>query len=253
MKIATWNVNGIRARNNEFVTWVATEKPDIICLQEIKASPAQVAESVAELTDLPAYANYWHGNDKGYSGVSLHVRRESFTGRSPSFSHPAFDTETRFVEVRLGDLRVASVYVPNGGKDYPAKIRFLESMASYVSESHRQSPRLILCGDLNVAHQDIDVHPSERKNGAIGQRGEERRLLGKVMTDGGLVDVLRAQNPESAELFTWWPYWRDARKRNVGWRIDYVLATASLRCLETRVAVDVGTSDHAPVIAVFEA
>jgi exodeoxyribonuclease-3 len=251
MKIATWNVNGIRARRDQFIPWITSERPDIVCLQEIKASPAQIAETVAELTDLPAYLNYWHGTEKGYSGVSLHVRRDAFAGKPPVFSHPSFDVETRIVEARIGDLRVASIYVPNGGKDYPAKLDFLRSLASYVRESHTEGANLVLCGDLNVAREDKDVHPSQRKLDAIGQRRDERELFEAVLSGGGLVDVARALNPEQDRMFTWWPYWREARKRNIGWRIDYVLASATLRCLETRISIDVGTSDHAPLIALF--
>ncbi len=251
MKIATWNVNGIRARREQFVAWVTSEKPDIVCLQEIKASPAQVSETIAEQTDLPAYASYWHGNDKGYSGVSLHIRREAFAGLSPGFSHPAFDHETRIVEMKLGELRVASVYVPNGGKDYPAKVQFLKDLAAFAQECRAGGARLILCGDLNVARADVDVHPSERKPGAIGQRLDERELFESMLARGELVDVFRSMNPSNDRLFTWWPYWREARKRNIGWRIDYVLASPALRCLETRVSPEVGTSDHAPLVAVF--
>jgi exodeoxyribonuclease-3 len=252
MKIATWNVNGIRARKTQFIDWIAAERPDIVCLQEIKASPPQVAEAIGELTDLPAYASYWHGNDKGYSGVSLHVRRDTFAGSSPVFSHPPFDHETRVVEVRLGELRVASIYVPNGGKDYPAKLAFLRALGAYVSESPNKGSKLVLCGNMNVARDDRDVHPSERKPGAIGQRDDERELFEAILTGGSLLDVARAMNPENDRMFTWWPYWREARKRNIGWRIDYVLASPTLRCLETRISVDVGTSDHAPLVALFE-
>jgi exodeoxyribonuclease-3 len=253
MKIATWNVNGIRARRDQFIPWVAAEKPDLICLQEIKASPAQIAESIAELTDLPAYASYWHGNEKGYSGVSLHVRRDTFAGQSPVFSHPSFDLETRIVEARLGELRVASIYVPNGGKDYAAKLDFLRALGSYVAESTTEASKIVLCGDLNVARTDMDVHPSERKPGAIGQRSDERELLEAVLTGGGLVDVARAMNPENDRMFTWWPYWREARKRNIGWRIDYMLASRALKFSELAVGIDVGTSDHAPIVAIFDA
>jgi len=252
LKIATWNVNGIRARRDEFVRWANAESPDVICLQEIKASPAQVAESVAELTDLPSYASYWHGTDKGYSGVSLHIRRGSFRGPT-AFSHPAFDHETRIVEVRLPGLRVASVYVPNGGKDYPAKLAFLREMTAYVRQLRSSGEPLVLCGDLNVAHREIDVHPDERRRGAMGQRAEERALLDAILAEGDLIDVLRARDATNDRLFTWWPYWREARAKNVGWRIDYVLASAGLLCRDARVSTAVGSSDHAPIVAVFEA
>src|SRR4030088_2135261 len=128
MKIATWNVNGIRARHAQLLEWVARERPDVVCLQEIKASSDQVP---AALCELEGYWCYWHGG-KGYSGVGLHVRKETCPDR-PSFHHPEFDYEHRIVAARLPQVTVASIYVPNGGKDFPAKMRFLEAMDAYAA------------------------------------------------------------------------------------------------------------------------
>jgi exodeoxyribonuclease-3 len=248
MKVATWNVNGIRAREAQFVEWVRRDQPDVVCLQEIKATTEQLGES---LTLLPEYWSYWHGGPKGYSGVSLHLRKEAFPMR-PEFSHPAFDVENRVVQVRLDETRVvASVYVPNGGKDYEAKLRFLEEMRAYAAAVRAAGRRLILCGDLNVAREDIDLHPKERRPGAIGQRADERGLLEQILACG-LQDVLRELDPTNDRLFTWWPPWRNMRQKNQGWRIDYVLVGSSYQTSECRVLADVGTSDHAPVLAVIE-
>lgn len=253
MKIGTWNVNGIRAREAQFVQWARTEQADVLCLQEIKATPEQLGET---LTLLPEYYSYWHGGPKGYSGVSLHVRKDSSQEAAaprPEFSHPAFDMEYRVVEAKLaGNITVASVYVPNGGKDYDAKMRFLEAMREYVAGVHASGRRLILCGDLNVARTDSDVHPKERKRGAIGQRSDEREAFERVLASG-LEDVARALDPTSETLFTWWPPWREMRQKNQGWRIDYVLASVGrgLAPTECVVRADYGTSDHAPVVATF--
>jgi exodeoxyribonuclease-3 len=248
MKVATWNVNGIRAREAQFVEWVRRDRPDVVCLQEIKATAEQLGES---LTLLPEYWNYWHGGPKGYSGVSLHLRKDTFPAR-PEFSHPAFDVENRVVQVRLDDTRVvASVYVPNGGKDYEAKLRFLEEMRAYAAAVKAAGRRLILCGDLNVAREDIDLHPKERRPGAIGQRADERALLEQILACD-LQDVLRALDPTNDRLFTWWPPWRSMRQKNQGWRIDYVLVDRGSKTTECRVLADVGTSDHAPVVAVID-
>jgi len=146
MRIATWNVNGIRARQGQVQEWVAREQPDVLCLQEIKAAQDQVP---AALCEMEGYWCYWHGG-KGYSGVALHVRKEAFPER-PVFSHPAFDFETRIVLARLGRLTVGSVYVPNGGKDFLAKMRFLEAMDEYSRAAAEAGAPLVLCGDLNVA------------------------------------------------------------------------------------------------------
>lgn len=249
MKIVTWNVNGIRAREQQVAELVARERPDVLCLQEIKASPEQVP---AALCELEGYWCYWHGH-KGYSGVGLHVRREAFPEK-PEFRHPAFDHETRIVTAELPETLVASVYVPNGGKDFQAKMRFLEAMDAFAEEARASGKDLVLCGDLNVARTDRDVHPKERKPGIIGQRPEERAAIERIL-GRGLVDVGRTLDPDNEGLFTWWAPWRNLRQRNIGWRLDYVLASAPVfqRGASCRVLAEVGTSDHAPVVADFSA
>ena len=242
MKIATWNVNGIRARESQLCDWLERDQPDVLCLQEIKARPDQVPDR-CKLAD---YHAFWHGAG-GYSGVSLHLRRELLD--APQFVHPEFDIETRIVQVALDNLVLASVYVPNGGKDYGAKLRFLESMVDWVHALRQEGRDLILCGDINIARTDIDVHPRERKPGIIGQR-EEERVLFEALLNESLIDVTRTLDPDNHALFTWWPPWRDMRKRNIGWRIDYILASRRIaeRATECRVLADIGTSDHAPIM-----
>jgi exodeoxyribonuclease-3 len=179
--------------------------------------------------------------------VSLHLRRDLLD--DPEFAHPEFDMETRIVVASLGNLVLASVYVPNGGKDYAAKLGFLRALVDWTAGLKAEGRDLVLCGDINIARTDLDVHARERKPGVIGQREEERELL-EAIIGNGLVDVARALDPDNAAMFTWWPPWRDMRKRNIGWRIDYILASAGLaaRATECRVLADVGTSDHAPVM-----
>jgi len=156
--------------------------------------------------------------------------------------------------VRIGDveLTVASVYVPNGGKDFPAKMRFLEAMDDYAASFQATGRLLVLCGDMNVARTDRDVHPKERKPRAIGQLPEERALVERILSRG-LVDVGRALDPDNDALFTWWAPWRNLRQRNIGWRLDHVFASRALaeRATACPVQKDVGTSDHAPVVATF--
>jgi len=249
MKIATWNVNGIRARQAQVQDWIARERPDVVCLQEIKAAPDQIP---LFLHDLEGYWSYWHGG-KGYSGVALHVSH-AVAAERPRYFHPEFDFENRIVAADLGATTVASVYVPNGGKDFPAKTRFLEAVDAYVAAFHDASPdrALVLCGDFNVARTERDVHPKERKPRAIGQLPEERALIERIL-GRGLVDVGRALDPDNDGLFTWWAPWRNMRERNIGWRLDYVFASAPLAASATACPVqrEVGTSDHAPVVATF--
>jgi exodeoxyribonuclease III len=247
MKIATWNVNGIRARHAQVHDWIARERPDVVCLQEIKATSEQVP---AALCEMEGYWCYWHGG-KGYSGVGLHVSK-TFAPERPAFTHPAFDYEHRIVAAEIAGVTVASIYVPNGGKDFPAKMRFLEAMNAYALAFHQAGRPVVLCGDLNIARTERDVHPKERKPRSIGQLPEERALLERVISNG-LVDTGRAVDPDNDGLFTWWAPWRDMRNRNIGWRLDYVLATTSLasRVASCPVQKEVGTSDHAPVMATF--
>jgi exodeoxyribonuclease-3 len=246
MKIATWNVNGIRARQQQVLEWIQRDQPDIVCLQELKALPEQVPDG---LRQLDGYWCYWHG-ERAYSGVGLLVRR-NLVPESPAFTHPHFDYETRIVVARVRDFLVGSVYVPNGGKDYAAKLRFLEAMESYAADCRSQGAGLILCGDMNVTRTDQDVHPKERKPDVIGQRPDERRLFERVIAGGEMVDMGRHLDPDNDQLFTWWPPWRGMRQKNIGWRLDYILASrqAAGRITQCSVLAQTGTSDHAPVIA----
>jgi exodeoxyribonuclease-3 len=247
MKIATWNVNGIRARQAQVQEWIEAERPDIVCLQEIKATLDQLP---VWLCEIEGYWCYWHGA-KGYSGVALHVSK-SFAPDRPVFEHPAFDYENRIVLTKLAHASVASVYVPNGGKDFPAKMRFLAALEQFVEAQRVQGP-LVICGDINIARTEMDVHPKERKPRAIGQLPEERAQLERIIGHG-LVDVGRALEPENDQMFTWWAPWRNMRQRNIGWRLDYVLASEAMYAKVKGCVVqrEVGTSDHAPVVADFD-
>jgi exodeoxyribonuclease-3 len=239
-------VNGIRARQAQVCEWLARDQPDVVCLQELKADPSQIPEQCK----LPDYHVYWHGL-RAYSGVSLHVRK-GLLGAEPAFSHPEFDMESRIVQADLGRLVLASVYVPNGGKDYEAyeaKLTFMRKLAAWARQLHREGREIVLCGDINITRTEMDVHPRERKPGIIGQRPEERELF-EALLGGHLVDVGRALDPDNPNLFTWWAPWRNMRQRNIGWRLDYVLASPSVaaRAGSCAVLADVGTSDHAPVV-----
>ena len=243
LKIATWNVNGLRARSQQIMDFMALEKPDVLCLQELKASPDQVP---AELLALEGYSCRWHGG-KGYSGVSLHVSNRL---GEPIFTHPDFDYENRIVGAELEQFVLYSVYVPNGGKSFEDKMRFLDNLDHHLSALAAQNRQVLLCGDINIARTARDVHPKENKPKVIGQSPEERELLERLLAHG-YVDLQRSLHPDDDTLFTWWAPWRNMRERNIGWRIDYILASTQLAgratsCVSQR---EVGTSDHAPVVA----
>jgi exodeoxyribonuclease-3 len=247
-KIVTWNVNGIRAREAQLREMIDTQAPDVICLQETKAAIDQIP---AALVELPGYWSYWHG-EKGYSGVALHFAKTRFTAR-PEYSHPDFDHEHRIVCARIGPRVIASIYVPNGGKDFAAKQRFLEAMDRFVVAAHARGDELILCGDYNVARERRDVHPTLQKDQEIGQTPGERAWFAGLLGHG-LVDLGRRYAPDDDRLFTWWAPWRNLRQKNVGWRLDYVLASEAVAakaqsCVASR---EFGTSDHGPVTAVFD-
>lgn len=250
LSVVTWNVNGIRARWDEVTALVAERRPAVLCLQEIKASAAQIPEP---LTGLPEFWNLWHGGPGGYSGVSVHVARR-LCPEPPELEVPDFDVETRIACARIpGGPAVASVYVPNGRprrKGEPAmatKMRFLAALAAWADE--RRDAPLIVAGDLNVALTERDLHPKHRAPGSVGQSDAEREALTRVI-EAGLVDLIRARHPEADDLFTWWPPWREEKAKNRGWRIDFVLASEPLAARVERVEVlrDFGTSDHAPVL-----
>src|SRR5919109_666053 len=184
MKIATWNVNGIRARQGQFCDWLARDRPDVVCLQELKAEPTQIPDQ-CKVAD---YHSFWHGM-RAYSGVSLHIRKGAFE-TEPVFSHPGFDMESRIVLAEFGRLVLASVYVPNGNKDYPAKLEFFRRLIAWTKDLQRDGRELILCGDMNITRTEMDVHPRERKPALVGQRPEERELFAALLKEN-LVDVGR--------------------------------------------------------------
>jgi exodeoxyribonuclease III len=245
MKIGTWNVNGIRARQLQFCEWVEKERPDVVCLQELKAELHQVPPQC----HLDEYHAFFHGL-KAYSGVSLHVRKS--LAPEVQFSHPDFDMEARIVQAQLGDTVFASVYVPNGNKNYPAKLEFMQRLGAWGKRLHEEGRKIVLCGDINITRTEMDVHPRERRQGAIGQLPEERELFAQLLGEH-LVDVHRKLDPDNDRLFTWWAPWRNMRQRNIGWRLDYVLASKSIadRVISCTVQIEFGTSDHGPVVAEF--
>ena len=246
VRVVTWNVNGIRARFAEVSELCASHSPDVLCLQEIKASPSQVPEP---LTGLPAFWNHWHGAEGGYSGVSVHVAR-SLSSARPLIEIPAFDFETRIAVANLEaigiPLRIASIYVPNGNKNFADKTKFLRALVDWAGDL---DGGLIAAGDLNVAPTDNDVHPTMRKEGTIGQRPKERKAIAELLTNGeGLIDAIRSRWPDADDVFTWWPPWRSEKKKNRGWRIDFVLARPTFEISNVEILRDFGSSDHAPVL-----
>ncbi len=249
MKIASWNINGIRARKDALSAWVMSRQPDLLVLQEVKASEEEIP---AEISALPGFRKFWNGSvfRKGYSGTGMLMRDGGFTGNA-AWEIPSFDLENRTVVLHLSEFTLVGTYVPRGESEehYRTKLAYLEALREYTLKLQRSGRQVILAGDMNVAHLDIDVHRSQHKPGAVGLRPEERAAIGAQISSG-LTDIMRDLNPGVENLFTWWPYWKYARERNLGWRIDCFYLSKELAGKVCGASVDLGekSSDHAPVI-----
>jgi len=248
MKIASWNVNGIRARHEALCAWVARHNPDIVVLQEVKALDEEIPSDV---TSLGGYLKFWNGSSfrKGYSGVGILLR--DGVCPEPGWEIPGFDVENRTAVLHCGAFTLIGTYVPRGDgpEHYAVKLRYLEDLRQYVAQLLARDREVVLTGDMNVALRDIDVHRSQNKPGATGLRPEERAAIDAQLALG-LRDVMRDLNPEKRDLFTWWPNWKFARERNLGWRIDCFYLTSSLAGKISGSSVDVQerSSDHAPIM-----
>ncbi len=249
MRVVTWNVNGIRARVAQVLAFLEEHKPCALLLQEIKAAPEQVPAELHALAD--RYWLHWHGALGGYSGVALLLAKSSFP-EEPTFEIPPLDFETRVALARTPRGTIAVMYLPNGGKDYAAKLRFLGELGPWVAEESARGP-FLLAGDMNVTRTEMDVHPSQRDENAIAQRPDERALFEAAIAGGAFTDLTRVKHPDDDHFFTWWPFWKGAKQRNLGQRIDYVFTNEALsqRLESVTLHRTYGTSDHAPLEAAF--
>ncbi len=249
MKIASWNINGIRARKASLEAWILRNQPDILLLQEVKAHEEEIPPAIS---DLDAYRKFWNGSTvrKGYSGTGI-LLRDSSTADDAVWEVPAFDIENRTGVLHTTHFTIIGTYVPRGESDehYRIKLDYLDSLRLYICSLLDSGRQVILAGDMNIAHRDIDVHRSQNKPGAVGLRSEERAAIDAQIASG-LQDIMRNMHPDVADLFTWWPYWKLARERNLGWRIDCFYLSSKLAAKVTAATVDLEekSSDHAPVI-----
>ncbi len=247
MQLITWNVNGIRAIQQKGLLQRAFQlKPDILCLQETKADFEQFP---AELHNVPGYAVFAHSaqSKKGYSGVAIYTKEQ------PIHQHTVlglrrFDEEGRFLRLDFADFSVINLYMPQGGRqkeNLSYKLEAYKALCTYVKSLMKKS--LILAGDFNIARTDIDLaRPKENRNN-IMFTPEERAHLEELLHEG-FTDTFRTAHPEMAEQYTWWPYWANARARNLGWRIDYVLVNQPLqkKVSDAFIRPDLLGSDHCP-------
>lgn len=259
MKLYSWNVNGIRSvlRKGTFQQFMAEHQPDIVCLQETKAERGQVE------IDLPGYHEYWHSAvRKGYSGTAIFTRVEplavvngfpaEFTERFNFADELARDAndEGRVITAEFEEYFVVTVYTPNAKEDLsrlPLRAEHWDpAFLAYCKQLEERKP-VIFCGDLNVAHTELDLANPRPNRGKKGFTDEERAGF-QAFIDAGFVDTLRLFK-EGNGHYTWWSHFARSRERNVGWRIDYVLVSESLRerVLAAEIHADVMGSDHCPV------
>jgi exodeoxyribonuclease-3 len=248
MKILSFNVNGIRAVvGKNFITDMQAQAPDVICLQETKATPEQVAAAVAPLSDYQVYAN--SADRKGYSGTAI-LTKVAPLSVTYDIGMPDHDTEGRVICAEFTNFYLVTVYVPNSGSEL-LRLDYRQTwdaaFLNYLKNLEKSKPVLV-CGDFNVAHQAIDLaRPKENYNKAAGYMQAEIDGM-NAFVGAGLLDSFRALNPEQVK-YSWWSYRAGAREKNVGWRIDYFLISEAFipKLQEAFILNDVFGSDHCPV------
>lgn len=252
MKIVTYNINGIRAALRKGLDeWLKSIDPDIICLQEIKAREEQFDSSI--FTNL-GYHCYWYSAQKpGYSGTAI-LCKEKPIKVTYGMNYESYDKEGRVMRVDFETYSVISVYMPSGssGDSRQAfKMTFLEDFHNYISELIQRVPNLIIAGDYNICHKAIDIHNPQRNQNTSGFLPEEREWLSSFI-DLGFIDTFRYFNREPHQ-YSWWSYRSNARAKNLGWRIDYLLATQSMESRLNRATIlsQATHSDHCPVLLEF--
>lgn len=253
MKIISYNVNGIRAAINKgFLDWLQSASPDVICLQEIKANEDQFDTTVFEGIDYPYH--YWFSAEKkGYSGVAIlskvkpnHV--EFGTGI------PSMDAEGRNLRVDFDDVSVMSLYLPSGTNDarLQHKFDYMDRFQEYIDNLKVEIPNLIICGDYNICHEEIDIHNPKGLSNVSGFLPVERKWIGNFI-DRGFIDSFRFFNKEPSN-YTWWSYRANARANNKGWRLDYAMAANPLKERLKRAVIlsEAEHSDHCPILLEIE-
>jgi exodeoxyribonuclease-3 len=254
MRIITLNANGIRsAATKGLFPWLARQKADVVCIQETKAQVDQLSDPAFRPKGYSCH--YYDAEKKGYSGTAVYSRKEPLKV-TRGFGVAEFDREGRYLEAEFERLSVVSLYLPSGssGPDRQAsKFRFLEAFMPHLRELARRGKPCILCGDWNIAHKPIDLKNWKSNQKNSGFLPEERAWLDELFAGGDFVDAFREHN-QSADQYTWWSNRGAAYAKNVGWRIDYHIATNALRgrVKKTRIFKDQRFSDHAPLIIDYD-
>jgi exodeoxyribonuclease-3 len=248
IRIFSWNVNGIRAiQKKGFTKWVKKASPDILCLQETKAQEEQLDDS---LKNIDKYSSiFFSAEKKGYSGVATYTRLKPITVKK-GLGKPYFDKEGRVIETEFKGFALYNVYFPNGGRGEHRvryKLDFYDELFFYLENVRKRQKNIIVCGDYNTAHKEIDLARPKENQTVSGFLPEERAWIDKII-NLGYVDIFREFNNEPGQ-YTYWDLFTRARERNVGWMIDYFFVSKEAGKLvkNARIHANVMGSDHCPI------
>ena len=249
MKLFSWNVNGIRAAQKKgFLDWLHAEKPDVLTVQETKARPEQLDD---KLRQPEGYHSWWVSAErKGYSGVGL-FSRVAPQDIQLGLGIEKFDSEGRTIIADYGDFTLMSTYLPNGGRDHkrvPYKMEYKAAFLDYANKLRAAGKSVVMTGDINTAHNEIDLARPKANRKTTGFLREERDWIDKVV-EQGYIDSYRHLNPDKEGAYSWWSMRSGARQKNVGWRIDYFFISPDLldKMAAAEIHADVLGSDHCPV------
>ena len=250
-RIVTLNLNGIRSATRKgWVEWLAGQAADVVCVQELKAQAADLEPAL--LTPAGLIGHFSFADKKGYSGVGIYSRHAPRAVRR-GFGDAEFDAEGRYIEADFGDLVVVSLYLPSGSSSeerQQAKFRFMSAFRPHLAHLTERGQQVVVCGDLNIAHREIDLRNWRSNQKNSGFLPEERQWLSGVFDELGWVDTYRRLHPETTDdCYTWWSNRGQAWAKNVGWRLDYQIATPGLaaRAQQAEVYKAQRFSDHAPL------
>ena len=250
MKFISWNVNGLRACVQKgFLEYFNSTDADFFCIQESKLQEGQIA------LDLPGYHQYWnYAEKKGYSGTAIFTRHEPISV-SYGLNIPEHDTEGRVITLEYGNFYLVTCYTPNSQNELARlsyRMQWEDAFRSYLIELDQKKP-VILCGDLNVAHEEIDLKNPKTNHKNAGFSDEERNKMTELL-DAGFTDTFRYFYPTAENIYSWWSYRFKAREKNAGWRIDYFITSKRLdtQLKDAAIHTDIFGSDHCPVELVID-
>jgi exodeoxyribonuclease-3 len=256
MKLTTWNINGIRARETSLLQRLSLTEPEILCVQELKADFSKIPDVFKSLSE---YDAFWNPSTfkAGYSGVGLFVHRGvSEKYGKPKITIPDFDAENRLIQAEFEQVVVLGTYAPRGEKPdhFAFKLNFFDAIRDHLQTLMNKGKGVVFMGDINIAHTELDLHPSQRDEKNTGFRPEERAKIDRLLGIG-MKDIFREAYMNEEGHYSWWNYFpKGAREKNIGWRIDCVYASPMLASKATRAIIqkEEASSDHSPVSIEFK-